>query len=306
MRIRILRDTGCFLKKKNRYFSMINDNQIINYFLSNIHNCSFVEENQHADICLFSIQWKDMSRLRRNEINILISIESMYYSMYTPHYIKYGDFGNELVDVYIYNHHSEFKKFDNTMLIPTIYMRINYYLKFKNICEIKKPIQFDKRKFLLFAAQSPFHETFYKKVGKNIKKYGSFDKITLYHKQINNCSCYNSKDFLNVLSQYKFVVINENSKIDGYITEKLFNCFMAKCIPIYDGPSNIHDFIRRDSYLTTEDLFENNSGKSKFEQLLSSEEEFEKFINKPKIVENIKEKISNCIDNFNNFLENQP
>ena len=65
----------------------------------------------------------------------------------------------------------------------------------------------------------------------------------------------------------------------------------------FAGLGHTVDNIRED--LTTEDLFENNSGKSKFEQLLSSEEEFEKFINKPKIVENIKEKISNC------FLGNQ-
>jgi hypothetical protein len=121
---------------------MINDNQIINYFLPSLKNYSLVEEEQQADICLFSIMLKDKSRLRNNEINVLISVESMILEPYL-HHLKYGDFGNPLVDIYIYNHHSEFKKFDNKILIPTIQMRINYYLTFKNSYQIQKPIPFN-------------------------------------------------------------------------------------------------------------------------------------------------------------------
>lgn len=52
------------------------------------------------------------------------------------------------------------------------------------------------------------------------------------------------------LSKYKFAICYENAKsIPGYITEKIFDCFFAGCIPIYLGPPNIDDFIPSDTYI---------------------------------------------------------
>lgn len=53
-----------------------------------------------------------------------------------------------------------------------------------------------------------------------------------------------TKDKIITLSQYKFALCFENmTNIDGYITEKIFDCFKAKCIPIYLGAKNINDHI---------------------------------------------------------------
>ena len=39
-----------------------------------------------------------------------------------------------------------------------------------------------------------------------------------------------------VLEKYKFAICYENARdIDGYITEKIFDCFFAGCVPIYWG-----------------------------------------------------------------------
>lgn len=64
------------------------------------------------------------------------------------------------------------------------------------------------------------------------------------------------------LSKYKFSICYENvGGLPGYITEKIFDCFFAGCIPIYWGAKNIHKyipstcFIDRSSFNSHEDLY---------------------------------------------------
>ncbi len=45
------------------------------------------------------------------------------------------------------------------------------------------------------------------------------------------------KTKINFLSEYKFNIAFENTDIDGYITEKLMDCFLAGTVPIYYGSS---------------------------------------------------------------------
>jgi alpha(1,3/1,4) fucosyltransferase len=52
------------------------------------------------------------------------------------------------------------------------------------------------------------------------------------------------------LKDYKFSICYENIKDqNGYITEKIFDCFFAGCIPIYWGSKNIHHHIPRECYV---------------------------------------------------------
>ena len=41
----------------------------------------------------------------------------------------------------------------------------------------------------------------------------------------------------------------ENSNTPGYITEKIFNVFLSKSIPIYDGAPDIAEHVNRRSYV---------------------------------------------------------
>lgn len=53
-----------------------------------------------------------------------------------------------------------------------------------------------------------------------------------------------------ILSQYKFCVCYENAReIPGYITEKIFDCFAAGCVPIYWGAPNVTDLIPADAFI---------------------------------------------------------
>jgi hypothetical protein len=52
------------------------------------------------------------------------------------------------------------------------------------------------------------------------------------------------------LKGYKFAICYENAKeIPGYITEKIFDCFFAGCVPVYWGAPNVTDFIPADTFI---------------------------------------------------------
>lgn len=57
-------------------------------------------------------------------------------------------------------------------------------------------------------------------------------------------------DKIGTLIRYKFCLCFENMKnIDGYITEKIFDCFKANCVPVYYGASNINDYIPKNTFI---------------------------------------------------------
>ncbi len=53
-----------------------------------------------------------------------------------------------------------------------------------------------------------------------------------------------------VLQKYKFAICYENARdIPGYITEKLFDCFFAGCVPVYWGAPNVTEHIPADTFI---------------------------------------------------------
>jgi len=73
-----------------------------------------------------------------------------------------------------------------------------------------------------------------------------------------------------VLKKYKFAICYENCKdIKGYITEKIFDCFFAGCIPIYWGADNITDHIPESCFI---DKRRFNTYESLYDYLMSISE----------------------------------
>jgi len=58
----------------------------------------------------------------------------------------------------------------------------------------------------------------------------------------------NSKN--ETLKKYKFSICYENFQgAEGYITEKIFDCFLAGCVPVYLGAPNIADHIPENTFI---------------------------------------------------------
>lgn len=72
-----------------------------------------------------------------------------------------------------------------------------------------------------------------------------------------------------VLAQYKFSICYENiANLPGWITEKIFDCFLAGCVPVYLGAGNVTEhipgncFIDKREFKTYEDLYSYMKGMS--------------------------------------------
>ncbi len=54
---------------------------------------------------------------------------------------------------------------------------------------------------------------------------------------------------ISTLSNYKFVLCFENSRENGYISEKIFSAFLSGSVPIYFGAPDISSYIPKDCYI---------------------------------------------------------
>lgn len=62
-------------------------------------------------------------------------------------------------------------------------------------------------------------------------------------------------DKMKLLSNFKYCICFENlTEVNGYITEKIFDCFKAKCIPIYWGASNIEKYVPKKCFIDFRDF----------------------------------------------------
>jgi hypothetical protein len=114
---------------------------------------------------------------------------------------------------------------------------------------------------------------------------GKVDFIAQYNSQILSASCYNSPQLLEVYSQYKFIICFENSYADGYITEKIFNCFLAGSIPIYSGSPQVSKFLSSKSFFSIPPGTAGSVDLLPLFRLLSNEAQYLEMLNAPKISE---------------------
>ena len=60
---------------------------------------------------------------------------------------------------------------------------------------------------------------------------------------------------ISALKQYKFSICFENTKnINGYVTEKIFCCFAAGCVPVYWGAQNIEKYVPKNCFIDYRDF----------------------------------------------------
>ena len=97
--------------------------------------------------------------------------------------------------------------------------------------------------------------------------------------------CYKGSvnDKYQYLRKYKFAICYENvSGVNGYITEKIFDCFKNGVVPIYLGPDNIEEiipskaFIHRKNFFSDNEVFNyiNKIDKLKYEEFINTASRF--------------------------------
>ncbi len=128
-----------------------------------------------------------------------------------------------------------------------------------------KPIEWkDKKQYcmILCNKESEKETSLYKKRLELIKWFEENhpDEFDLYGYGWENedLSCYRgiAVDKLSTLSKYKYSFVFENAAIEGYISEKIFDCYLAGTIPIYLGhPENASKlYLTKDTNMIDKDV----------------------------------------------------
>lgn len=74
------------------------------------------------------------------------------------------------------------------------------------------------------------------------EKIFGFRKYSSYKGEVDNK--------IELLSNFKYCLCFENlTEVDGYITEKIFDCLKAKCVPIYWGATDIKNYIPDECFI---------------------------------------------------------
>ena len=232
-------------EEQKNYFELL-DTQALQIFLPDKYTYQIVDEDQQADICIVGIQHTDNSLLRANEYNIFLSVEN--FSVGRTHYKHWNKFNREknpLISTYIYNDIPHPIRY----LLPAVYSRVKYFnLIHSSFESIRSAIPFEQKKFCLFTSRNGLNSN-KQLIINQLSQIDKIDFLDQYDDILKDKSCYNSVELIQIYSQYKFFICFENSKTDGYVTEKKFNVFLSGSIPIYDGAPNITDYIVPGSFI---------------------------------------------------------
>jgi hypothetical protein len=273
MSIYIVPNTGVPVAQKvSEYFQMTYTN-----FIDLLFNDKYkiVESPTKSKIHIYGIQTTSNNSIDSNKKNILLCVENCSVGRtHYKHFNEFQHFNDRRINVFIYNDISKIVKTDKYIAIPFVYAYIDQFIRIQNQLTINTP--FDKKKFCLFTSRNMLNEN-KQKILQGLSKIGQIDSIEQYN--LSKYSCYHSDELLRLFNQYKFIICFENSNTNGYITEKIFNVFLSKSIPIYDGAPNISDYINTSSYIN----FNDSNFVKKINLLSTNEKLYNIYINSNKI-----------------------
>lgn len=85
------------------------------------------------------------------------------------------------------------------------------------------------------------------------KKYSISERVFGFRKYSSYRGAAENKFAL--LSGYKFSICFENlADVDGYVTEKIFDCLKARCVPVYWGARDITNYIPKNCFIDFRDF----------------------------------------------------
>ena len=255
----LFEETFDYFIKSNKYFSMQDINKYIEYFFLFIEDkitCGNITNNinnttkQVKKMYVYGIQ-DDDNLMKKNNINIMLCVENCNKWNHYRHYNKHGNYRNYKISIYFYNHIDSFVQTLNYIAIPMIYIQIDYFKKYYNRIKPSKFTSFKNKKFALlvsFNQNKQWSSSLIDKLHsiKNISnEFSNIKQISC----LKNVSCYHATELLNIFNEYKFIICLENSLSNGYITEKIFNVFFARSVPIYFGSPDRYRYFNKDSFI---------------------------------------------------------
>jgi len=212
--------------------------------------------------------WKTIFLNRRK--NILLCCEPPmvnpfdYMKIFHIFFVKIYTWNDELVDNKKYfkfrlpktsvGINTRAKKFEDKKFLVLINKNILPFFPFKLLRPFDKELYSQRIKAIeFFQKQIPDKFFLYGRGWNKAKKYNlrefllGFKKYSVYKGEID--------DKIELLSGFKYSLCFENiTNVKGFITEKIFDCFKARCVPIYWGASDIEKHIPKNCFIDFRDF----------------------------------------------------
>jgi hypothetical protein len=136
------------------------------------------------------------------------------------------------------------------LIFPYMSFYMNYYNINTSDFILRRKYETPQSKFCLFSVTNGTAQDrikFYNELAKykNVDSCGKFMNNLAYNPPEN----FESKEYHDFISQYKFMICFENTSIKNYLTEKLINAYKSGTIPIYWGCTNLEDYVNMDAIL---------------------------------------------------------
>lgn len=289
LKVRFIEKNNNIFKDKISHYSDIEQYQGIFIFLPQKYKYIIVDENEQSDISIVGIQHTNNNLLRDNEMNIMICVENLSVGRgHYKHFNIFNKYNNDKLDLYYYSDVCQLTQ--NT--IPTPYCFIKQYKFLENKYESILQNKFEDKLFCLSISKNYMNKN-KNKIIELLSQFGNIDHISSYDNIISDKSCYNSPELLSIFNKYKFIICFENSSTNGYITEKIFNVFLSKSIPIYDGADDIGNYINEEAFIRYDQSY-----LKKILYLENNKEKYEYIVNMPKFNKN-----NSLINDFEKQLE---
>jgi len=118
---------------------------------------------------------------------------------------------------------------------------------------------------------------------------------------------YDSEEFIDFISQYKFVISMENSRGETYITEKILHGFNSRNIPVYWGSLNVCDYFNEERFINLRDISETENVINKIIHIVNDDNKYLEIVNKPVYKNNCLDRnIESIVKDVKNLIFHKP
>lgn len=132
-----------------------------------------------------------------------------------------------------------------------------------------------------------------------INEYSHVDSAGAY---LNNVGGKTVDDKILYISRYRFNIASENSIVNGYVTEKIFDAFSANTIPIYLGAPDVNIDFNEDSFINVGRYTSYSEVLKRIHEINSNKDLYLEMLNTPFIAD--PNYVDDLLCNMTDFLKN--
>lgn len=141
------------------------------------------------------------------------------------------------------------KNFKDKKFLVFINKNVGPFLPFKIFKSFGRELYTERIKSIEFFEKTiPDRFSLYGRGWNKPKKHSFIDRIFGYKKYTSYKGEIENK--IELVSNFKYCLCFENlTDVNGYVTEKIFDCLKSKCVPIYFGASDIEKYIPKNCFI---------------------------------------------------------